>query len=110
MLKLLLRKTNLPLTHRLLHANLNGMSLLHLVLLDRDLIDSEDIETRQIECLRVIKGCNSIMYTSLLEKADKKQRKPILVAIAEGLSEVCNSSGNFGTLKYFLKEFSVVVL
>ena len=74
--------------HRLIYKNLTGMTLLHLIMLDCALFKSEDIEERQLECLHVVKECNSIMYSSMLDKADKKQRTPILTAISEGQLKV----------------------
>ena len=74
--------------HRLIHKHLNGMSLLHLIVLDVPLSEEEDIESRQLQCLKVVKEFNAKMYSSLLEKADKKQLTPILAVIHDGSAKV----------------------
>ena len=77
--------------HRLIHKHLNGFSLLHLIVLDVPLSQEEDIESRQLECLKVVKEYNAKMYSSLLKKADKRQLTPILAVIHDGSAKVSTS-------------------
>ena len=87
-LQLLLKHTNLAAMHHLVHKHLKGMSLLHLVLMDVPGIHQEDLERKQLECLRVVQDFNAKLYFSLLDKADRNQMTPILAVICEGNHKV----------------------